>query len=147
MPSKVTESSVVQCPNCGRRNRLPRTASGVPRCGDCHQSLPWIIEAGDDDFTEVAEAARIPVLVDFWAEWCGPCRMVTPALEQVAEELAGRIKLVKVNVDEAPGLSERFGVQTIPTLAVLKQGQVVGRQRGAAPASELREWVGDALAR
>ncbi|GLX00398.1 thioredoxin [Microtetraspora sp. NBRC 16547] len=146
MPPKVTESSVVHCPHCGRKNRLPRAASGIPRCGECREPLPWVTEAGDDDFTEVVEGAQIPVVVDFWAKWCGPCRMVTPVLRQVAEELAGRVKLVEVNVDEAPRLSERFGVHAIPTLAVLKQGRVVSRQRGAAPASELREWVRNALA-
>jgi thioredoxin 2 len=146
MPSKVTESSVVQCPHCGRKNRLPRVASGIPRCGNCYQSLPWVTEAGDDDFAEVAEAARIPVVVDFWASWCGPCRMVSPALQQVAAELAGRVKLVKVNVDEAPKLSERFGVQAIPTLVVLKRGRVVSRQAGAVLAPALHEWVSNALA-
>jgi thioredoxin 2 len=146
LPSKVPESSVVQCPHCGRKNRLPRVASGIPRCGGCHQPLPWVTEAADDDFAEVAEAAQIPVVVDFWASWCGPCRMVSPALQQVAAELAGRVKLVKVNVDEAPKLSERFGVQAVPTLVVLKRGRVVSRQAGAAPAPALREWVSNALA-
>ncbi|MEZ0074152.1 thioredoxin [Planotetraspora sp. GP83] len=146
MRSQAKDASVVRCSKCGRKNRLPRVASGIPQCGDCHQPLPWVTEAGDDDFSEVVEAARIPVVVDFWAPWCGPCRMVSPALEQVAADLAGRLKLVKVNVDEAPRLSERFAVQAIPTLAVIDQGRVVAQRAGAAPAPALREWVDDALA-
>jgi thioredoxin 2 len=103
--------------------------------------LPWIADAGDDTFSEIAERAAVPVLVDLWAQWCGPCRMVSPALEQVATDLAGRIKLVKVDVDQAPKLQQRFSVQAIPTLMILRNGQVAARRAGAAPASDLRVWV------
>jgi thioredoxin 2 len=137
---------VIACPHCGKRNRVPAAASGVPRCGNCHQSLPWIADASDDDFTEVAEKARIPVLVDLWAAWCGPCRMVSPVLEQLATEYAGRLKLVKVDIDRSPRLSERFTVQAVPTLLLLRDGQVVHRQAGAAPAPALRSWLDGALA-
>ncbi|GII34955.1 thioredoxin [Planotetraspora mira] len=146
MRSQAKDAGVVRCSKCGRKNRLPSAASGIPRCGDCHQSLPWVTEAGDDDFSDVVEAARMPVVVDFWAPWCAPCRLVSPALEQVAADLAGRLKLVKVNVDEAPRLSERFAVQAIPTLVVIDQGRVVTRRAGAAPAPDLRGWVEHALA-
>ena len=138
---------VVRCENCGRRNRVPAAATGTPRCGNCHQPLPWIVDAGDEDFAEVAERASVPVLVDLWAPWCGPCRMVSPALVQLAGEMAGRLKLVKVNVDEAPKLQQRYGVQAIPTLMVLRKGQVVARQAGAAPAPALRAWLEQALQR
>jgi thioredoxin 2 len=138
---------VVRCENCGRRNRVPAAATGTPRCGNCHQPLPWIVDAGDEDFTEVAEQASVPVLVDLWAPWCGPCRMVSPALAQLAGEMAGRLKLVKVNVDEAPKLQQRFGVQAIPTLMVLRNGQVIAPQAGAAPAPALRSWLEQALQR
>jgi thioredoxin 2 len=137
---------VIACPHCRKRNRVPAAASGVPRCGNCHQSLPWIADASDDDFTEVAEKARIPVLVDLWAAWCGPCRMVSPVLEQLATEYAGRLKLVKVDIDRSPRLSERFTVQAVPTLLLLRDGQVVHRQAGAAPAPALRSWLDGALA-
>jgi thioredoxin 2 len=138
-------TTVVTCPNCGSKNRVPAAADGVPRCGKCHQPLPWVVDAGDDDFTTVAEKASIPVLVDLWAPWCGPCRMVSPVLEQLATEMAGRIKLVKVNADEAPRLSQRFEVQAIPTLLLMSGGEVIARQVGAAPANVLRSWLEQSL--
>ena len=138
--------TVVTCVHCGRRNRVPSVADGFPRCGNCRHSLPWIAEAADDDFAAVAERASIPVLVDFWATWCGPCRRVSPALEQLATERAGVIKLVKVDVDRAPALSRRFQIQAVPTLLVLRGGEVAARQAGAAPVAVLRRWLDDALA-
>jgi thioredoxin 2 len=138
---RTTAAELVTCPHCGRRNRVPAAAAGVPRCGNCHQPLPWIVAAGDDTFAEIAEAASLPVVVDMWAPWCGPCRMVSPALTQLATELAGRVKLVKVNVDESPKLQQRFAVQAIPTLMVLRHGQVVAQRAGAVPLADLRAWV------
>ena len=137
---------IIRCPSCGRRNRVPAAASGVPRCGNCHKPLPWIVDAGDDTFAEVAERASVPVVVDLWAPWCGPCRMVSPALAQVAADMAGRLKLVKVNVDDSPRLQQRFGVQSIPTLLVMREGKVTSRQVGAVPAAALRSWIEKALA-
>jgi len=138
-------ASLVRCPHCGRRNRVPATAAGTPRCGNCHRPLPWIVDTGDEDFAEVAERASVPVLIDLWAPWCGPCRMVSPALEKLAAEMAGRLKLVKVNVDESPKLQQRFGVQAIPTLIVLRDGRVAARQAGATPAPALRAWLEQTL--
>ena len=137
--------SLVKCPHCGRTNRVPPAAAGSPRCGNCHHPLPWIADAGDDTFAEVVEQAPIPVVVDLWATWCAPCRMVSPALERVAHELAGRIKLVKVDVDAAPRVAQRFSVQAVPTLLLMKDGQVIAHRAGAVPAAELRRWVEEAL--
>ncbi len=131
---------VVACPSCGRRNRVPSVASGHPSCSVCHAALPWLVEAGDADFSEVV-AGPTPVLVDLWAPWCGPCRMVSPAVEQVGIRLAGRLKVVKVDVDHSPGVSARYGVQAIPTLLLLQDGEERSRQVGAVPAPALQAWV------
>jgi thioredoxin 2 len=104
------------------------------------------VEAGDDTFATVVEDATIQVLVDFWAPWCAPCRMVTPVLDQLARELAGELKLVKVNIDQAPRIAERFTVQAVPTLLVMSRGEVVRRQAGALSPAALRDWVKGAIA-
>jgi thioredoxin 2 len=143
--SDVATTQTVACSNCQAKNRVPVARSGYPRCGKCKSPLPWVVDAGDSDFAEIADQATLPVLVDVWAPWCGPCRMVTPVLEELATEMAGQIKLVKVNADEAPQLSRRFEAQAIPTLLVMKNGQVIEKQVGAAPAHALRTWLQEAL--
>jgi thioredoxin 2 len=135
----------VKCPHCGKRNRVPAAAQGKPRCGNCHQWLPWIVSARDEDFTEVVEKSTVPVLVDMWATWCGPCRMVSPALQQLATERAGQLKLVKIDVDAAPQLSQRFTVRAVPTLLLMDHGRIIARQAGAASAATLRSWLDQAL--
>jgi thioredoxin 2 len=141
----TTATTIIRCGNCGHKNRVPLAASGHPRCGNCHEPLPWIVDALDDTFAEVAEQADPPVIVDMWATWCGPCRMVSPALERLAVERAGDVKLVKVDVDRAPRLSSRFTVQAVPTLLVMHHGNVIARQAGAAPVDVLRRWFDDAM--
>jgi thioredoxin 2 len=141
----VVATQIVTCARCGRKNRVPAVAAGAPRCGNCHNPIAWIATAGDDTFGEVVDEATIPVLVDMWATWCGPCRMVSPALEQVAQDLAGRLKLVKIDVDAAPKTSARFAVQAVPTLLVMRHGNVIAQRAGAASASVLRRWVEDSL--
>jgi thioredoxin 2 len=143
----AVSTKVVRCEVCGRKNRVPDRAPGVPRCAQCKSPLPWIVDAGDGTFAEVAEQSKIPVLVDLWAPWCGPCRVISPALEALAREFAGRVKLVKVNVDESPDISRSFSVQGIPTLLLMNQGEVVARQVGAAPEGALRSWLDAGLAR
>jgi thioredoxin 2 len=146
MNAGVEDSTqVVVCSNCQTKNRVPASAHGVPRCGKCHTPLRWIVNGSDADFAEVVEASTIPVLVDMWAPWCAPCRMVSPVLEQLASEFAGRLKLVKINADEAPELSRRFEVLAIPTLILLESGKVIDTQVGAAPAAVLRKWVTEKL--
>lgn len=141
----TTTATVVQCQSCGKKNRVPAAAGGVPRCGNCQAALPWIANADDDTFAEVSDVSTIPVLVDLWAPWCGPCRMVSPALENLARQYAGRVKLVKVNVDEAPRTAGRFTARSIPTLLLLKDGRVVASQIGAAPEATLKAWLDGAL--
>jgi len=139
-------SNVVACVNCGKRNRVPAAAAGKPRCAQCQHWLPWIAEATDGDYGEIVEKSSVPVLVDLWATWCGPCRMVSPALEQLAGERAGELKLVKVDVDKAPATAQRFSVQAVPTLVIVGDGKVLARQSGAAPVAALRAWLDEALA-
>lgn len=139
-------TALLKCPQCGTTNRIPAAAAGHPRCGKCRRDLPWIVEAGDADFAAVAEQSPVPALVDFWAAWCGPCRMVSPVLDKLAQERAGQVKLVKVDVDKSPALSRRFDVQAIPTMLVISNGTVVARQAGAPPAAALRSWLDGALA-
>jgi thioredoxin 2 len=139
------KTQIVTCPNCGKRNRVPAVADSVPNCGNCHQPLPWLADAGDDDFADIVERSPVPVLVDMWATWCGPCRMVSPALERLATDRRGQIKLVKVDVDAAPRLSQRFEIRAVPTLMVFRDGEPIARQAGAAPEPALRSWLDGAL--
>jgi len=141
----MMSTPVLACPSCGTRNRVPPAASGTPHCGRCKAPLPWVADADDASFAEVAERSPLPVVLDLWAPWCGPCRTVGPILEQLAGEFAGRCKVVKVNVDDAPALGARFGVQGIPTLVLLRDGREVSRQVGAAPAGRLRDWIAGAV--
>ena len=145
MSATMQKSTKVECDNCGVTNRVPAVANGVPRCGRCSAPLRWVVDATDDEFHAVVDESSLPVLVDVWAPWCGPCRMVSPALEQLATERAGQLKLVKVDVDKAPAISQRFTVQAVPTLLLLDHGQILARQAGAAPVAALRNWLDQAL--
>ena len=113
----------------------------MPRCANCHAPVPWLTNAADADFDRVAGESPVPVLVDLWAPWCGPCKMVAPGVEQAARKLAGRLKVVKVNVDQAPAVSARYDARSIPTLLILDRGKVKARQVGAVPADVLLRWV------
>ncbi len=139
-------SEIVACVACGKRNRVPVSANGTPRCAGCHSDLPWLVDADERTFADAVRTS-LPVLVDLWAPWCGPCRIVAPGVERAATEFAGRLKVVKVNVDDAPAISARFGVQGIPTLLILRDGRPVDRHVGAVPAGQLLAWVSTAVDR
>jgi thioredoxin 2 len=141
----MTDLEVVVCPHCGQKNRVPAAATGTPHCGKCQNPLPGLSSATDDDFDHVAGHASLPVLVDLWAPWCGPCRVVEPGVERASRELAGKLKVVKVNVDIAPRISQRFQARSIPMLVLLKDGNVVSQQVGAVPPDQLMAWVQNAL--
>ena len=136
----MADGTIIECANCGKKNRVRPSSTGVPRCSVCHTLLPWIVEASPGTFDEEIRAS-VPVLVDFWAPWCGPCRMVSPLVERIARDSAGHLKVVKLNVDEAPEISERYDVRGIPLLVVIRDGDEVDRLVGAAPHARLREWL------
>jgi thioredoxin 2 len=137
----------VTCPHCGARNRVPAAAGGVPRCGRCHNPLPWLTTAGDDDFDAVVTGSSLPVLVDLWAEWCQPCRIVEPGVERAARTFAGSLKVVKVNVDTAPAVAERLAARSIPMLLILENGRERGKQVGAVGPDALEKWINGVMLR
>jgi thioredoxin 2 len=136
----VAAAAIIACPNCGTRNRLPVVARGVPRCANCSTELPWIVSADAPEFDGAIDA-DMPVLVDFWAAWCGPCRMIGPIVERVGRELAGRLKVVKLDVDAAPEVAARYDARSIPLLILFRDGEALDRLVGAVPERRLREWL------
>ncbi len=133
----MEDDHIVTCPRCRTRNRLKAGATAeLPVCGKCRSPLPWLVSANDTSFPAEVQAA-VPVLVDFWAEWCGPCRFVGPILEELARDEAGKIKVVKVNVDQNPLAAGKFGVRSIPTMVLFKNGRPVETLVGAMPKNVL----------
>jgi thioredoxin 2 len=138
-------SLVTACPACGKQNRIPAPhLTDHGRCGACKATLPPAqepIEAAESAFDEIIHAAKVPVLVDFWAPWCGPCRAVAPEIRALAQEVAGGALVLKVNSDEAPMLSQRYGIRSIPNLMIFHRGKPVAQRAGAAPKAELKRWL------
>ena len=119
---------------------MPTVATGSPRCAKCQSSLPWLVEAGDVDFRDAVATKRL-VLVDLWAPWCGPCRMVAPVLEKLSNEFAATLKVVKVNVDESPRTAQRYEARSIPMLLFMRDGELVDTVVGAQPEHVLRSRI------
>jgi thioredoxin 1 len=105
-----------------------------------------VAKVSDADFEAQVLKATEPVVVDFWAEWCGPCKMIAPALEEIAGSLNGKVKIVKLNVDESPNTAQKYGIMSIPTLMLFKNGELASRQVGAAPKQKLEQWITSAAA-
>jgi thioredoxin 2 len=137
----MSEAKVATCSNCGQKTRVRAAAEGVPHCPKCGRPLAWLTDVGVEDFSAVVEKSPIPVLIDFWAPWCAPCRIVAPAVERLSEELAGQMKVAKLNTDLAPALQERFGIRGIPTLVMMDRGKERDRVIGAMNLNALRQWV------
>jgi len=138
-------ATIIACPSCEARNRVGAVRSGYPRCAKCKTPLPWVVDADTASFTEETTTS-VPVVVDFWAAWCGPCRMIAPVLQDLATRQAGKLKVVKVDVDANPQLAQRYGAQSIPLLVALRDGREVDRIVGALPRAALEQRLAPLLA-
>jgi len=148
----MAEALMVGCPACGATNRVPREKieQGLePVCGRCKARLPVSGRpqtVTDASFSADVERSALPVLVDAWAPWCGPCRMIAPVIDELATEMVGRVRVVKLNVDENPRTAARFDLRSIPTLLVLREGREVDRLVGVQPKHEIVRRLEKALA-
>jgi thioredoxin 2 len=139
----MAETRLIRCPSCGSTNRVPleKVAQGLtPVCGRCKARMPIELKpvtVTDATFSDDVERSPVPVLLDLWAPWCGPCRMIAPVLESLASEWAGRVRIAKLNVDENPATASRFNARSIPLLVVIKDGREVDRIVGVQPRGEI----------
>ena len=139
-----TDNIIIRCTNCGTKNRIPESRlNDRPVCGRCHSPLQKVrvhdspVIVSDETFNDEIISSPVPVLLDCWAPWCGPCRMVGPIIDQLAKEFTGKIKFAKLNVDENPATSTKYNIMSIPTMILFKDGKVVNLLVGALPKAEI----------
>jgi thioredoxin 2 len=140
------ERVILTCPSCGSQNRFPASRVGQQgKCGSCKSAiapkLPYSVSSAAE-FDEIVSQSPLPVLVDFWAPWCGPCKVVGPELEKLAHQRTGSLLVAKLNTDDIPQVASRFGIQGIPAFILFKGGREVGRASGAMPAAQIEVAVG-----
>ncbi len=138
-------SIISPCPACGTKNRVSAGhLADTGRCGACKASLPPLREPLDVDeaaFDEILRVSKVPILTDFWAAWCGPCRMAAPEVKKLAEQMSGRAVVLKVDTESHPGIAARYRVQGIPNFIVFRGGKPVMQQAGVASAAQMRQWL------
>ena len=140
----MADPTHIVCPHCEALNRVPAARlQDSPRCGSCHRPL-WSehpLELGEKNFQRYVERNDLPLIVDFWAPWCGPCRSMAPEFERASHTLKARAQLAKLNTEEAPGIAGRFAIRSIPTLIAFRGGREVARQSGALGTQAIVRWV------